>query len=259
MRSVLIAVAALALCACASTPRAEQITLGAAPLSALMGKTQPEVRALLGAPSGDEALYFNRLRWQDDQLIAAVFQGRILGAGRNICPSSHNVQLWSDHPYFGSWVFRDGRLATLTTFSSSEPHDPDAVITLLCVPNGHTASGAVVAAAALVMAAPFAAATLPAVPVAAALDDSGLRTRAVSNLRIGAPLPGGVEGYAAEYAEVLRPAQQEAEITRLQLTAGARIFLEIVVENGIVTEIIGPDLDRHCRIAADGAIACPRS
>ena len=272
MKRALLAALFLAVCGTAAAqprePRPEPIILGRAQTSQLIGLSQDDIRAALGAPRR-EATYVTTVRLEDGVLVTELWGDRIFG--ENPCPQRfRRIELSAPDiaPYsrrVDVFVFRDGRLAEIRTRGRAAvrgPAAPDDEFTMACHNSvrGDRGEQVFMGAAALVVFGPIMG---PAAIYDAATDESDVREHALSVLRLGEPLAGGIDGYLSAHDGVITVARHEGEDADLDLAIEkhARRFngtnlIRIEVRGGVVTGIVSKAW-QECELSAERALHCP--
>lgn len=270
MRTLPVTVAGLAVlvAACASPPPLPEelryLAMDEAPIAELLGLSQDELLVRLGGePSGDFIVTDVWLR--DGAVIARAVVYQMI---RDACvqdlafPYRRSADLtrpYAEGPQggvFEAW-FRDG---AFTGFASGAPGDApatypaDTVIRLECNASGGSAPPDPFLPIAI-LALPI---TLPVAAAAGAQADS--RRDLLSNIRLGAPPPDGLDAFLNRHADDLIVAEHTGGNARFSLPIddfgrAEEGVAHISVENGLVS---GIEVDGFylCRLTEENSLRC---
>lgn len=251
------------LCACASwAPGSETRPV---PLVELMGLTQSEMRTRLGASRGDDALHFTRL-WLEEGVVVAAGDAHIFGYP-NPCSRGAlaNIAYLSAPARVDSFVFRDGRLAQVRGLDGVLT--PNDKLQMVCSSRAPRPTESEILTAPILL--PMVLAIgVPAHLLTEALEsgEAEARDRALAQLRIGAPLPGGVEAYVAAHPRIVHLLRLDGDNADLAVTlfdrgrqavdrARATNLLYVDIRDGVVSGFVAWP-NHFCRLTPDQIVAC---
>lgn len=276
MRRFAAGVLAVLMAACASgpPPGPPLVDLSEVSVGQLLGRSQGDVRSLLGAAAAEESLLFDAAGLVDGVQVVSIGADRMF-ATADPCPDHYDLNHVSARvgelpQRIDAFVFRDQRFDHLVGGRAGDtgPLPVDAVVRVQCrreyySTTGSTAGDVMVGVGALVFFAPLIAAAVVVGPIGAAMDESDERAHALAALRLGAPIPGGVEAYASAHPHAVTIVDRQGE--RVALSVALDEYddredgeqLSVVTEGGVVRELRAP-VNWTCRLALEGAIQCER-
>ena len=271
MRPFLCTVMSLLAAACASAPPQGplRVSLADVGVGELIGRDQEQVRVALGAPAGEGSLLFNTASVVDGALIVSIHAtGLFVAAGP--CPDGYDLFPIVPRPQggrVGSFVFRDNRLESIIgSGNSPAPLSAEAALVIEChrrsvSTTGSTAGDVITGVGAIIWFAPLIGVALAGAAVGSTMDESDEREHALSVLRLGAPLPGGIDAYVAEHPHAVAVVHRQgdsAELTiALRETSNPNRLFGVSVHEGMVQSVRAPG-SSVCRILHGGAIECLR-
>lgn len=261
------ALLAVSLSACAGS-RGEQpppVELGRAPVSALIGMTAPEIGPRLGGVA-EHAMLVTSVSLDDDTQVVVRHFGSIAGRSCQREPvrgytytldayvlldgRTHNTSTMQ-------MTFRDGRLSEIqNVFGGQSALAPNAEIVLACYARGRSSDPSQDFAwgALAIASAPF------VLPQALSRRDARLENAAVfASLRLGEPVPGGLDALAAANPGRLTVAAREGESAVLRFLLFERRerprYGTAIVREGRVTSLSGPGWP-PCVLTSEHALQC---
>jgi hypothetical protein len=271
MRRLLCTIMSLAAAACASAPPPGplRVTLPDVSGGELIGRDQDQVRIALGAPAGEGSLLFNTASAVDGALFVSIHPTALFAAA-GPCPDGYNLFPIVARPQgtgINSFVFRDNRLDHIVGGSNPPaPLPTEATLVRECYRRGVSTTGsaagdAITGVGAIIWFAPLIGVALAGAAVGSTMDESDERRHALSVIRLGEPLPGGVDAYVAAHPHAVAVVQRHEESAELTIalweTSDPRRLFGISVQAGMVQSVRAPG-SSFCRIRHDGEIECPR-
>ncbi|MBN8606162.1 MAG: hypothetical protein J0L81_04530 [Caulobacterales bacterium] len=276
MRRFAAGVLAVLMAACASGPPPGPpfVDLSEVSIDQLLGRSQGDVRSLLGAAAAEESLLFDAAELVDGVQVVSIGADRIF-ATADPCPEHYDLNHVSarveDLPQrIDAFVFRDQRFEHLVGGRAGEaaPLPANTLLQIQCRREYHSTTGTgagdvMTGVGALVFFAPVIGAALVGGAIGSTMDESDERAHALAALRLGAPIPGGVEAYASAHPHAVAIVDRQGERVALSVALdedddredGEQ--LSVVVQEGAVQEVRAP-VNWTCRLAANGAIQCER-
>lgn len=258
--------ALMAACATVPPPGLLRVPLVDVRVGELIGRDQEQVRVALGAPEAEGSVLFNSASVVDGAVMVSI-QATDLFEARNPCSDGYRLfPIVASTGRIESFVFKDTRLDhVLGGANPPTPLPAEARVVTECYrrdvsTTGNTAGDVITGVGAVVWFAPFIGVALAGAAVGSTMDESDERAHALSVIRLGAPLPGGVDAYVAAHPHavaVVRRHGESAELTiALRETSNPRRLLGISVLDGVVQSVRAP-ASGVCRIVQNAAIECP--
>lgn len=258
----------MAACASAPPPGPFRVPLGEVGVGDLIGRNQEQVRLAFGAPAGESSLLFNMASIEDGALVVSVGPTGLF-AGEDPCPDGYNLFPIVARPQgrgVESFVFKDNQLDhVIAGGNPPTPLPADASLVMECYrrgvsTTGSTAGDVIMGVGAIIWFSPLFGVALAGAAVGSTMDESDERAHALAVIRLGAPLPGGIDAYVAAHPHAVAVVQRQGESAELTIalreTSSGRGLFGIGVHEGIVQSVRAPG-NGVCRIVRDSEIECP--